>query len=915
MGRKKNGIEKIKKRIRDRLRKKDTYAIRVATTSLDFAKVLKAALDIYKSEKNPLKKAVLSNLMSETYFLTAELAKAEKSARKVSEDMALPAPVRAHALAILAQVYVDKGEYARGEDLCKEALALTDSGDDVLLAQVLNVIGSLHYLQGRYSLALEYSKLRKKVAERMGDSNILIGSINNMALSYINLGRDEEAIQNLEYAKSLAEKSDATLALAHVRSVLSSLYMDGGDVERGLKEAEKALLVAKKSGYTRMYTSCYVYISHAWFVKDDYKRTVEFAEKAIESAEESKVKESLAWAHANLGKILAAKKNNEAAKHFQKSIELYSSFKQPEDAGELGFVYFEYGRYLAKANDPSGYEYLSKAKSVLGKLPPTRKAKNALSELRVLEKGLHDTALTAADEKVRSLEWELDSLKRILEFSREINSEIELESMLGAIVDSALRISGAERGFIALLEKKDIRFAAVKNFGGELERNPDYSDIRGIVEKAAKRPDSPENYVSAGEENAPGDIKSLYLFPLEMEGKVLGLLYLDSRFAPITMDAAERKVLEAVLDQTTLIIERVRSFERLDEEIKRKNEELEATKSDLERKQKELEVRYGGENIIGTGPSMQKVFAMLDKIRDTNLPVCIAGESGTGKELVAKAVHYTSERRKKHFTAINCAAIPESLLESELFGYEKGAFTGADKPKAGLFEIADGGTLFLDEIADMSSGMQQKILRVLQEKEVRRIGAGKAKEIDIRLISASNKDLKKLAEDGDFREDLFYRVSVISISIPPLRERKEDIPILVEHFWKLHSGEDFEAPSADRREFYTMLEKYEWPGNVRELENEISRLASLGKGALDLHYVSKHIGEDQLPAGTGALSLPREGQSLADYMNEIERGIIIKALKESGGAKSGAARLLGIPRSTLCSKIEKFGIVLEVNAK
>ena len=310
-----------------------------------------------------------------------------------------------------------------------------------------------------------------------------------------------------------------------------------------------------------------------------------------------------------------------------------------------------------------------------------------------------------------------------------------------------------------------------------------------------------------------------------------------------------------------------------------------------------LEDRYRFENIIAKSPKMQQVIEVIKVVARSNATVLITGDSGTGKELVARAIHSQSQRRDKPFVAISCAALPESLLESELFGHEKGSFTGAYAQKKGKFEFANRGTLFLDEIGEMSANIQVHLLRVLEEKVLTRVGGNEEIKVDVRIISATNKDLKKAVARGEFREDLYYRLNVVTIELPPLRERREDIPLLAEHFlnkFVLENQKEVAGFSPEAREF---LLRYDWPGNVRELENAIERAVILAKNSL--------IEVADLP--DQSLSLARsalQGKSL----KEMEKNHILNVLSETGGNYSQAARILGITRMTLYNKAREYGL-------
>ncbi|HHI98017.1 MAG TPA: sigma-54-dependent Fis family transcriptional regulator [Thermodesulfatator atlanticus] len=323
---------------------------------------------------------------------------------------------------------------------------------------------------------------------------------------------------------------------------------------------------------------------------------------------------------------------------------------------------------------------------------------------------------------------------------------------------------------------------------------------------------------------------------------------------------------------------------------------------------------WGYGEIIGKSKAMRRVFALIEKVADTESTVLILGESGTGKELVARAIHAASDRREGPFIPVNCGAIPEELLESELFGHEKGAFTGAIKTRIGRFELAHGGTIFLDEIAEMSPKLQVKLLRVLQERTFERIGGTKPIKVDIRVIAATNKDLEKEVKEGRFREDLYYRLNVIPIKLPPLRERLEDIPLLVEHFLARFSNRKKEPVQGISKEALECLMKHDWPGNVRELENVIERMVILSNGSqLTLEDVPEYILEKTGTVKTTAyvqeFDIPDEGVHLPTLVAEFEKNLILKALEKTGWVKNRAAKLLRINRTTLIEKMKKQKIM------
>jgi len=306
--------------------------------------------------------------------------------------------------------------------------------------------------------------------------------------------------------------------------------------------------------------------------------------------------------------------------------------------------------------------------------------------------------------------------------------------------------------------------------------------------------------------------------------------------------------------------------------------------------------------IVAESYAMKQVADIAIRVAGSSSTVLITGESGTGKELIARLIHEKSQRKNGPFVAVNLAAIPESLIESELFGYEKGAFTGADREKPGLIERAHGGTLFLDEIGELPLPLQVKLLRVIEEKEIQRLGGLKPKKVDFRLLTATNRDLEEMVKAGTFRDDLFYRINVIHIHIPPLRERKEDIPYLLEHFLKIYSAREAKKIKGFTREAYELLLRYHYPGNVRELENIVERAVVLSQG--------EYITTEELPLSLRKEIFPQEQEflSLDERIEAIERSIILEALKRNNWVKTRAARELGISERVLRYRIQKLGI-------
>jgi transcriptional regulator with GAF, ATPase, and Fis domain len=329
------------------------------------------------------------------------------------------------------------------------------------------------------------------------------------------------------------------------------------------------------------------------------------------------------------------------------------------------------------------------------------------------------------------------------------------------------------------------------------------------------------------------------------------------------------------------------------------------------RLKKQLIRRFGFANMVGGSPAITQVFELIKKVADTDSTVLILGESGTGKELIAHAIHYNSFRRERPLIPVNCAAIPEELLESELFGHERGAFTHAVRTRLGRFEQATGGTIFLDEIGNMSPALQVKILRVLQDRSFERIGGTKTIRVDIRILAATNQDLDDLVRRGRFREDLYYRLNVIPIKVPPLRERVSDIPLLVQHFLQEFSRKQKKPVKRLSPAALDLLRLYPWPGNVRELENLLERLVTLSEGEL-VEVADLPDRFKRQPAAPARVTgdLPEQGLHLTAAVQEFEKDLILKALARTDWVKSRAAALLRLNRTTLLEKMKKQNISL-----
>jgi transcriptional regulator with GAF, ATPase, and Fis domain len=562
-----------------------------------------------------------------------------------------------------------------------------------------------------------------------------------------------------------------------------------------------------------------------------------------------------------------------------------------------------------------------------------------------------------------------DDLVVFARISRELSRETEIDKLLRLIVDAAVGLVGGERGFLLLSAgaradgvrsdgasgaRRDPATAAaeagVSGMTIRLARSFDRADIPlpssrvslGIAGQVL-RSGRPLLSIDAGNDERFSDmqsvedlkLRSVMCLPIRIEDRVDGVLYVDNRlqrgaFSQENLDFVEllanqaaiairnTRLLAELRDQNGRLVESRKQIERLNGELGRRvrdqDSELAVVRAELGRERG----RYDYSSIVGASDAMRNVFRQLDRIIDSDLPVLIQGSSGTGKELIARAIHFNGARSGKSFVTENCAALPDTLLESELFGHMRGAFTGAHRRKTGLLEQADGGTLFLDEIGDMSAEMQKKLLRVLQEGEFRPVGSDHRIQVNVRLLAASNRDLADLVREGKFREDLFYRVHVLTVSLPQLRERRDDVPLLAEHLLARAAREAGKPAPELTPDVLAALLAYDWPGNVRELENEMRRLVVLaGSEARPEHLSSAVIERRSLfaPSTTTAAS-PDEiriesaggAADIRAAVADLERRSIETALARARGNKSKAAADLGISRFALQRKLDKYGI-------
>ena len=504
-----------------------------------------------------------------------------------------------------------------------------------------------------------------------------------------------------------------------------------------------------------------------------------------------------------------------------------------------------------------------------------------------------------------------EELALLYEITQILNAPGPLARNLQEILTILAQSLGMERGTITILtpETNEIQIEVAQGLSAEARRRGRYKLGEGVTGRVVETgepmviPRVSQEPLFLNRTRSRGRVKdelSFICVPIKINHLTIGALSVDRRYQELNLDRDVRllTIIASIIAQAgnnLLLIDREKEALR-DENLKLKGA---------------LQARYRVGNLVGTSSRMRQVFEMISRVAPSNATILIRGESGTGKELVANAIHYNSKRADKPFIKVNLAALPETLVESELFGHEKGAFTGALSRKSGRFELAQGGTIFLDEVGDLTPTVQLKLLRVIQEREFTRLGGTATLKADVRLVTATHRDLEKLVSEGIFREDLYYRLNVFPIYLPPLRERKADIPLLAEHFLSRCAAEQAKPARRLSQAALDLLMQYHWPGNVRELENVIERalLVCDGDTILSAHLPpSLQPPACSYPPPSGRDSTRPNRLSLAAQVENLEREIIVEALTASRGNQSRAAEYLDTSLRILGYKIKRYGL-------
>ncbi|MBU1469225.1 MAG: sigma 54-interacting transcriptional regulator [candidate division Zixibacteria bacterium] len=712
---------------------------------------------------------------------------------------------------------------------------------------------------------------------------------------YIEFGEFDKAISALnsgiEEAESIAPESALSSQLHRYRS---EAHLAIGEYGKSLDDAEKALRVARQIGEKVEIANALRVLGIARIRLDQLDAGVEYLRKSEEtfSGLADKFDRALALLDFACESFVhdSEYEYRRAQAHIVTARFVFDDMDARFYTAESWMI--ESGLHAKFGNFDLALKAIEEAEEMFGALGETEKTKIVRSMRREFEKKLVDSSLSPHNEFLLFKTYLSDSeYKNVRQGTLEEN------------LDVLARRTNADHAFVAIFdsEKKFRVLVSIKYSDERMSKTCSLLSADQIRELEgrpvfATAPDfAGVNGLSPFMTSFP-EATSLILFPLRISDHEIGLLLLQKDVASLGGRFFGQRDLDFAVAFSDVIA--FKAMEAEQSELAEDNRRL----------RQQLEEKCAFPNVITRDAEMLRMLDRVVQVKDSPISILVVGDTGCGKDLIAKTIHYNSIRAAKRFISVNCAALPETLLESELFGYKRGAFTGADRDKAGLFEEADGGTFFLDEIGEMPLSIQVKLLRVLEDQEVVRLGETSGRKVDVRVLSATNRDLKTAMEDGTFRQDLYYRLSALTLKIPPLRDRRDDIPLLIEHFLSEAERKITISPEA-----FNKLVEYSWPGNVRELENEIKKLVLLcdSDGIVETSLLSRKFFKmaDQAEGPeVPNLDLSSEGFSLYEYLGDFERKFLVKALQENKWVKKHAATALKIPESTLRLKMKQYDI-------
>jgi len=854
---------------------------------------LRNALSQFDRLEDERRKAQVLNTLGQGYFLSGRTKEAirhlteaiELCKRKAIDDRWLRAMVKGN----VGCCYIVTGQWPLASKMLRYSLKLYEGLNNSLeIARRATALCRLYILQRRWDGVSElldraqkladagdYQRERATVWESRGWWEIALAEREGGS----HLEAAEQALmQALQIGYRIAPEGDVVMEASER---LGWVCLMRGNLDGALSYGERSLRISKRLGSAydeglahRLLGAVYQKRGEEREAKEERRKARDHFARSISLLGEAEAQYDLAVSFLYSGKILV-EDGETRSEGFGQILQARKIFETLKVSYWLGRSWIEEARGRIQGRDfDKASQYLATAKEVL-KGSGEKEALKEIVRLRAELDGIAAKVSLSVKEEINLLE----------ELSQPSNS---LDSLLKAL----MKKSSAERAIIGVR-------GSVGGFELKAYRAIDEAKARNLLDKIGSlngdllRPRIPIFSSLVPEDSRLISLKgeemgSLMMVPLGMDEELDGLLYVDR----LSNKPFQQKDLNFFVLSAGLIQLKVAELQK--EELKKEVKGL----------RKRLEEKYGFGNIVTLNPKMEEALRTAQSFRDSRLPILIQGETGTGKELMAEAIHYTSQRRGKNFLAVNCAAFTDTLLESEFFGHKKGSFTNAITDEKGLFEEAQGGTLFLDEVANASGELQAKLLRVLEEMEVRKIGETKARKVEVSIISATNKNLERMVKAGKFRKDLYYRLTGVEIKLPPLRERKEDIPPLVYHFLGLSAQRRKDEVKGVTQEAMDLLTAYDWPGNVRELEHRIERAVTLAdEGAmLTPDLIGLDVKQD---ASEG---IDAESKILKERVGQLERAMIIAELAKQRWNKSKTAEALGLSRLGLRKKIARYNI-------
>jgi len=909
------------------------------------------------SAKVPLLHARLDYIEGLSLFYGGQYAEARAFLERASDvfDREHRRTEEAETLVAHGLVYSRENDMFRAMQSFEQAMAIaTQCGDRHRVMNTLMNLAVIHQERGEYELAdVRYREAHDMAyimdhAAGQMQSGFNLGNLNRF------LGRLDRAKSFITQSISLAQESGNRYVEAAATSVSGEIDWLQGDVNSACQQLQTAVSLLETLGSPRELADALLSLAKAQFDAHNINKAQQSVDRSRLIAEEHGLRDMLVRAHLLLGDIARKQEDGpRALDHSAAVAELHQPGGRPEMEWLVQYGLHKTHREFGVDADAQlhGEKALLAIESVANGLShDLRKSFLALQDRAVLVEELSNLpAPVIESEKADETEEGMQhsrQLSRLLDINRRLTSELNLERLLEYIIDSAILLTDAERGFILLAEESGEEQPGSVDVA--VARNIDRENIRKKKDKVSHS--IAQNVLIEGEAVLTTDamederynqyrsihamkLRSVMCLPMMVKGQAIGALYLDNRFQQGAFSEQDLSYMEAFASQASIAISNARLLaerevtltelsqsrleietlnKQLEQELAEKALALETSERVIVAQGKQLGRVHGYENIIGQSPKISTVIHTLDRVASSEVSVLVTGESGTGKELVARAVHYNGPRKSRPFVAINCSSIPENLIESELFGHVRGAFTGATRDRQGVFEVADGGTLFLDEIGDMPLEMQAKLLRALQDGQIQKVGSPATHTVDVRFIAATHRNLRDMVKQGSFREDLYYRLAVITLELPPLRDRKEDIPLLVKHFLQVNADDTKSHVKDIDTSALRLLMSYGWPGNVRELSMALKNACVFAEtDTLIAEDFSNFPGISDSHRQPELLTASDTVQPLAD----LERQAIIRALEMNSGNKKRTAEQLGIDRRTLYNKLATYGISIERQAQ